>query len=375
VSFQVRIKPGVPQGTVISNQATIGGPEVPQPVPSDTVTTTVGPSQPVLLSLTKVVDKQSAAAGEILTYTLGYSNNGSQALSGLQIVDPLPANVSFVDADNGGQVDAGSVRWNLPTVGPNSQGSVQFRVQVNQGVPAGTTITNQGRIGGPQVAEPITSQTVNTTVGGGQPGSSFAGSWFAVPPTGHAVSLTVDSRNKFTVWAVSADRSTVQRSAQGTLNQDGSFDVFSADQSVRFTGQVAADGQSARVEATRQGFVTFGVTAPRAPDVNPLPDNLVGTWNGFGVAANGDRLQVRLSIDPTGNSTFHGDVVRTGATTRNQFAHFYITPQGQVINPDGNQQVGTLQQQGGQLVFTYTFQHSAPPPYTQTFQVPLQPLP
>ena len=46
-----------------------------------------------------------------------------------------------------------------------------------------------------------------------------------------------------------------------------------------------------------------------------------------------------------------------------------------VIDPNGNQQIGILQPQNNTLVLTYSFQHAGPPPYQNTFQVQLQPLP
>jgi uncharacterized repeat protein (TIGR01451 family) len=379
VSFTVRINANAPEGAVIQNRGQLSSPEISETILSNTVATTVTAAQ-IALTLNKQVDRATAQPGETLTYTLTYANNGSQTFDRLFIQDALPENTTFIDATQGGVLLVGSVRWTVEPVPPGATGTLQFRVQVNQGVPAGTVIPNQAQLGGGSANPfpPILSPRVTTTVtgGGGQPPTSFAGTWFAVPPTGHAVSLTVDSRNRFTLWAVSADRSTVQRSAQGTLNADGSFNVFSADQQVQFTGQVAANGQSATIEVNRHGILTFGVTAPRAPDVNPLPADLVGTWNGFGVAANGDRMQVRISTDPGGNATFHGEVVREGSSSpRHQFAHFYITPNGQVIDPAGNQQVGTLQLQGNQVVLSYFFQHSQPPPYQNTFQVTLQPLP
>src|SRR5205814_9146131 len=101
VSFHVRINQGVQAGTVISNQGRIGGAEVPQAINSNTVSTTVAPAQ-VLLALTKQVDKQSAPAGDLLTYTLNYANNGTQTFTQLQIVDPLPPNTTFDSANNGG---------------------------------------------------------------------------------------------------------------------------------------------------------------------------------------------------------------------------------------------------------------------------------
>src|SRR5262249_56959658 len=135
-----------------------------------------------------------------------------------------------------------------------------------------------------------------------------------------------------TVWVVSADRQTIARAAQGHLMPDGSFDVVSNQFNVlvHFSGQISADRQTAQINADRPGVLSFTVTAPRVLDVNPtaLPNPLVGTFNGSVVASDdGARLQVRLSIDPGGNSTFEAEAIPPGSiSVRLHFAHFYVTP-------------------------------------------------
>jgi hypothetical protein len=244
-------------------------------------------------------------------------------------------------------------------------------VKVNAGVSNGTVIMNQGQIGGPGVPRAILSNSVSTTVG---TSVSFAGTWSAVPASVNAAALTVDPQNRFTVWGVSADRVSLARSAQGQLNPDGSFDAFSSDQLAHFTGQVAADRQSATITADRTGVVSFTVTASRALDVGPLPNTLVGTFSGFGVAANGDRLHVLFSIDPGGNSSFEGDVVRSGSIgALFQFGNFYVTSDGQLNDPGTPpHQVGTLQVQNNNLVLNYSFVTQSG--YQNNFRVSLQPF-
>jgi hypothetical protein len=200
--------------------------------------------------------------------------------------------------------------------------------------------------------------------------SSFPGTWSAQPPTDHAVALTVDNENRFTVWAVSRDRQTVARSAQGALKADGSFEVTSADGVVRFTGQIAADRQSAAITATRPDFLSFTVTAPRLPDVGLLPSTLVGTFHGSATAANSDRLDLEMSIDPGGNCTSRAAMIQAGfSLLRQQFGTLYVTADGRLTDPDGNREVGLLQVSGNSLMLTYTFLQSG---YENTFQGPLQ---
>ncbi len=118
--------------------------------------------------------------------------------------------------------------------------------------------------------------------------------------------------------------------------------------------------------------MTYTITAPRLPDVNPLPNPLIGTFTGFAQAANGDRIRVRMTNDPVGNATFHAEVIRTGAGgIRNQFATFFVTADGRVLNPAVTPpiEVGALQVAGNNLTLTYNFQQTG---YQNTFQVTLE---
>jgi uncharacterized repeat protein (TIGR01451 family) len=375
VAFQAVVNPGTPNQTAITNQAQITVTSQGYAQLSNVVTTIVTVSQPASLTLTKQVDKSVAGVGDTLTYTLNYANTGSQTAHQVVISDSLTGGLIFIPGNNGAQVNGQTVSFALGDVGPGGSGSISFQAQIGNSLPVGTVVPNQARLISPDLPQPVTSNQVSTTVGPSS--ASFAGTWFAIS-NGPSVSLTADPQNGFTVWAVSQDRQTIIRGAQGRLNPDGTFDVFSADQLVHFTGQIAADRQSAKVTAARNGFVPFTVTAPRALDVvpSPLPNPFIGTFNGTATANDGAQIQVLISIDPGGNSTFQASVIPPGSTSvRSQFAHFYVTPSGQLIDPNGNRQVGTLQVQNNTLVVNYDFQSAIPPAYENNFSVPLQPLP
>ena len=165
VQFTVRINSNAPSGSSITNQGTISAAGLSQPQASNPVFTTVtAPPPPVNLGVQKAVDRASAADGDTLTYTLSYANNGGQTVLQVAIVDPLPVGVTFAGSASGGQVNAGAVRFALGDLASGASGSVSFRVTVNAGIPGGTVITNQGRIGGPSVPQAILSNPVSTTV-------------------------------------------------------------------------------------------------------------------------------------------------------------------------------------------------------------------
>jgi uncharacterized repeat protein (TIGR01451 family) len=109
---------------------------------------TVGTPTSAGLSLVKSVNKVTALPGEVLIYTIAYTNNSSAALSNFKINDntpsftthvsaactgPLPANLTACAATTQPSAGAsGAIEWSLTgTLAPGSTGTVQFRVTVN----------------------------------------------------------------------------------------------------------------------------------------------------------------------------------------------------------------------------------------------------
>ncbi len=138
-------------------------------------------SAPIAFSVTKQVDRPSAAAGDVLTYTLDYTASGTDSASGVQLADSIPIGTSYVagtirvngvsvtdaaDGDAGRLVAVGNgvVAVNLGTVVAGAAGSVTFQARVNSGAPA--TVANRGNIaftwsGG---TDTTLSNTVQTTI-------------------------------------------------------------------------------------------------------------------------------------------------------------------------------------------------------------------
>ncbi|MBI3943388.1 MAG: CHRD domain-containing protein [Chloroflexi bacterium] len=89
--------------------------------------------------------------GTLVTYTLTVKNIGNADATGVVITDPVPANTSFVSAENGGNLSAGKVIWMVGTVPISTTGtggsvSVSFTVRVTDSnmVGTGTQIVNDG---------------------------------------------------------------------------------------------------------------------------------------------------------------------------------------------------------------------------------------
>ncbi|HET7421128.1 MAG TPA: hypothetical protein VFL27_12175 [Candidatus Dormibacteraeota bacterium] len=89
--------------------------------------------------------------GSFIDYTLTVSNIGNAGAGGVRITDLLPANTTFVSADNGGQFADGQILWrNLvaPAGDPSTGGgqlSVHLRVQIDPNLASSVnSIVNDG---------------------------------------------------------------------------------------------------------------------------------------------------------------------------------------------------------------------------------------
>ncbi|GIX00173.1 MAG: hypothetical protein KatS3mg111_3505 [Pirellulaceae bacterium] len=114
-------------GTTLSNQATAAADEAAQVTANED--TTVNPQ--VDLSITKTDDTDPVNRGDQLTYTLQVTNAGPSTATNVEIVDTLPAGVTFVSATGG-------------TVTPPSGGSSDVTINVGNlaaGANAVVTIT------------------------------------------------------------------------------------------------------------------------------------------------------------------------------------------------------------------------------------------
>jgi uncharacterized repeat protein (TIGR01451 family) len=109
--------------------------------------TTVGQPTTAGLTLLKIVDKETALPGEVLSYTLTYENKSSSALTNIFIFDQTPAFTTFTSAGHGSLPNSitgitvnapsvgasGAIKWTLTgSLAPASSGTVTFSVTVAQ---------------------------------------------------------------------------------------------------------------------------------------------------------------------------------------------------------------------------------------------------
>ena len=145
LTFKATVNNGVAVGTNISNTALISCTETAA-VSSNAAIVTVSATPLPALTLTKAVAPTSAVPGGSVTYTLNYTNIGAVQATNVTVSDVIPANMTYAvgSATGGGNYNAATktVNWSLGTVLANGSGSLTFRASVNNGVTAGTSISN-----------------------------------------------------------------------------------------------------------------------------------------------------------------------------------------------------------------------------------------
>ena len=138
LQYSVFVAAGIPDGTGEGSLASISASNAP----TNTVSAfTVIGAQPQL-TVTKSAPN-SVNAGDQITYTIDYFNQGNGASSNTVIEDILPPGTTNPQPDNGGQeVSTGVVQWNLGALAPLTGGRVSVTVDTVGGITDGTSIDN-----------------------------------------------------------------------------------------------------------------------------------------------------------------------------------------------------------------------------------------
>jgi uncharacterized repeat protein (TIGR01451 family) len=107
-----------------------------------------------------------ALPGDILQYTLNYTNTSGQTLYNVQITDTLPSYTIFQDVSNSGSYDSSqnTINWNLGSIGVNISVSVSYRVKVQTVPNSNFTITNTALFRAPGISDINSNQTQTTVI-------------------------------------------------------------------------------------------------------------------------------------------------------------------------------------------------------------------
>jgi uncharacterized repeat protein (TIGR01451 family) len=190
ITFDVRVDPATPDGTVIANQAFVSAltnaiidypsDDPRTPIANDPTRDIVG-FLPLLFSDKRAalqIDNGSPGIvdpGDTLRYTITIYNTGSVAATDVSLRDQVPANTTYVadsttlngapyaQPDGGVSPLIGSI--SVGTLAPNTSAVVQFDLRVNAGVAAGTVISNQATVRSVEVPLLLTDGDGNPATG------------------------------------------------------------------------------------------------------------------------------------------------------------------------------------------------------------------
>ncbi|MHC4677585.1 MAG: hypothetical protein ACYTEK_02710, partial [Planctomycetota bacterium] len=143
----VQVNEDTPAATVISNSVTIDSDETqPTTASADAITNYKA------LNLSKIVvggvvgETEWVDVNDLVTYSICFDNDNDSAVTNVSIVDTLPKQLSFVEADGDGTFGeydpkTHAYKWSYPSLPPGSSTCLELVALVKDTPPA-TTITN-----------------------------------------------------------------------------------------------------------------------------------------------------------------------------------------------------------------------------------------
>ena len=152
VSFDVLVDNDLTSVPAIGNTAIVDDPidpalpQTPTVPPIPTNQTSTFTANKALVSGLNA--ENTISAGATLTYNITIENTGNTLLDDVTISDMIPVGTSFVSADNGGTLNAGSVDWTIDIpVGTTT--TLALVVQVTDNLTGITSITNAATVQNP----------------------------------------------------------------------------------------------------------------------------------------------------------------------------------------------------------------------------------
>lgn len=116
------------------------------------------------LEIQKTASTDLVSAGGLLTYTLTVSNTGELAAHSVIVSDTLPANVVFVQANEGGALVADQVQWSDFDLAVDESKVFHFVVRLNFNLPHGSLIRNADYAISCAEGQRVAGVSVETTV-------------------------------------------------------------------------------------------------------------------------------------------------------------------------------------------------------------------
>ncbi len=198
LGFGARVDNDVPGGAVLTNAVDIATSSTDLVATNNEYlypVTVLTPTRDVYVY--KYLSGGAATAGQELTYTLSYGNNGNSAASEVVLTDTLPAGLTFITSSPypPSSITGQQVVWDLGTLSYGNQ--IQVRVRVNDDVVAGTQLTNTAEIAtSDSETDYFNNQTTNmqTVMASGVDLSVTKTSWQSAIP-GNPLQYEISYRN------------------------------------------------------------------------------------------------------------------------------------------------------------------------------------
>ena len=159
VHFRVQVDKPLAIGTPITNVAHLSSDQTGS-LETNITTNTVALMPDFGLSYKSATGVYPIKPGDLITYTVVYTNGGTLDALDVVITDYVPTHTTYV---TGGVYADGVVRFDLGGVNMGTGGSVSFSVRINEDTPVGTVITNTATVASHQTL-PVTTDPVTTTV-------------------------------------------------------------------------------------------------------------------------------------------------------------------------------------------------------------------
>ncbi len=142
ILITVSVASPLSSGTLLSNSANIGSAGGYGDQDFETTTVLGNPK----LHLLKEANTDVVEPGNLITYTLWYSNSGDAPAIDVHITDTIDANTSFVASDP--PHDSGGYVWEIGELWPSDTHQITLTVRVTDSLPNGTPLTNEATIWG-----------------------------------------------------------------------------------------------------------------------------------------------------------------------------------------------------------------------------------
>ena len=142
ILITVSVTSPLPSGTLLTNTANVGSVEGYGAQDIEATTVLGNPE----LHLSKEANTDVVEPGDLITYTISYSNSGDAPAIDVHITDTIDANTSFVASDP--PHDSGNYVWEIGELWPADTHQITVTVRVTDSLPNGTLLTNDAIVWG-----------------------------------------------------------------------------------------------------------------------------------------------------------------------------------------------------------------------------------